>query len=371
MDKFIIYGGGKIGKSIFDFLVSEDLQKQIYAVCDQNYIEIPKENFSGTKLCGYEEVREEGLPFIIGVGGHYKNEVEGHLLQDGADYYYDFEKWMSEYYKDEELIEKQIKYYEIRIEMSGSHPVKKQRGICPFCGKKTIFVSYDADQIRENYQCIFCHISPRKRALFQIINEEVPQWRDMEIHESSPGDGTVSMFLQKECKNYTSSYYFEDGPLGDILDEGVTNQNLENMTFADESFDVFVTQDVLEHVNEPDKVFREISRVLKVGGRHIFTVPIWHRDKTVPRIKMVDGKRELTLPPIYHGNPISEGGSLLTYEWGEDLPAFIDSHTYGCTTLTQMICFPRDEKDITMGLEAGTTDSRDVRVFITTKVAEK
>ena len=44
------------------------------------------------------------------------------------------------------------------------------------------------------------------------------------------------------------------------------------MTFQNESFDLFITQDVFEHVMEPNKAFKEIERVLKPGGAHVFTV---------------------------------------------------------------------------------------------------
>ena len=44
------------------------------------------------------------------------------------------------------------------------------------------------------------------------------------------------------------------------------------MTFENESFDLFITQDVFEHVMTPNKAFKEIERVLKPGGAHVFTV---------------------------------------------------------------------------------------------------
>jgi len=51
-------------------------------------------------------------------------------------------------------------------------------------------------------------------------------------------------------------------------------ENLEALTFANESIDLHITQDVMEHVFHPSKVFKEIARTLKLGGAHIFTVPI-------------------------------------------------------------------------------------------------
>ena len=54
--------------------------------------------------------------------------------------------------------------------------------------------------------------------------------------------------------------------MGAIIYDSCTNQNLEKLTYEDESFDVVITQDVFEHINEPFQAFKEIARVLKPGG---------------------------------------------------------------------------------------------------------
>jgi ubiquinone/menaquinone biosynthesis C-methylase UbiE len=47
----------------------------------------------------------------------------------------------------------------------------------------------------------------------------------------------------------------------------------ENLPFAGESFDLIVSLWVLEHLERPDTVFREVSRVLKPGGHFVFLTP--------------------------------------------------------------------------------------------------
>ena len=64
------------------------------------------------------------------------------------------------------------------------------------------------------------------------------------------------------------SRYFDNIEYGS-LHNGVRCENLENLTFADEVFDIFITKDVFEHILAPDKAYREIWRVLKPGGVHI------------------------------------------------------------------------------------------------------
>ena len=51
---------------------------------------------------------------------------------------------------------------------------------------------------------------------------------------------------------------------------GVCCENLEHMSFGDESFDLHLTQDVFEHLFDPAAAFREIARTLRPGGAHLY-----------------------------------------------------------------------------------------------------
>ncbi len=49
--------------------------------------------------------------------------------------------------------------------------------------------------------------------------------------------------------------------------------NAEKIPFADGTFDIVVMTEVLEHVADPASVVKEVSRLLKPGGRFIITTP--------------------------------------------------------------------------------------------------
>jgi SAM-dependent methyltransferase len=50
----------------------------------------------------------------------------------------------------------------------------------------------------------------------------------------------------------------------------------ESLPFPDQSFDVVLSTQVLEHLPDPERALREAVRVLKRGGRMILTVPgVW------------------------------------------------------------------------------------------------
>jgi len=152
------------------------------------------------------------------------------------------------------------------------------------------------------------------------IETRFPDWRNLAVHESSPGDRGASTRLSRECSNYIPSHYFPGEQTGSTVGK-FRSENLEALSFEDESIDLHVTQDVLEHVFHPSRVFSEIARTLRPGGAHVFTVPMVNKHKPSKlRARLVDGGEIVNLEsPVYHGNPINDQGSLVTVDWGFDI----------------------------------------------------
>jgi ubiquinone/menaquinone biosynthesis C-methylase UbiE len=53
------------------------------------------------------------------------------------------------------------------------------------------------------------------------------------------------------------------------------NLEKENIPFDDNSFDIVYTKSFVEHFYHPEKIFKEIFRVLKPGGKVITLTPHW------------------------------------------------------------------------------------------------
>lgn len=205
----------------------------------------------------------------------------------------------------------------------------KQKGHCPCCEQEVNFIARNS-WLRDNFLCSNCKCIPRERALMLTIKREYPDWKNLHIHESSPGKRGHSSLLKQMVKHYTTSQFFPNMKLGEIV-KGFRNEDLEQQTFKDEMFDLVITSDVMEHIYEPEKAFKEIYRTLKPGGAHIFSVPLINGHKKTQRWanKGENGEPEFLFEPEWHGNPIDKKGSPVTMHWGYDIVDFIKQHTQG------------------------------------------
>src|ERR1700676_809986 len=173
-------------------------------------------------------------------------------------------------------------------------------GYCTVCDCDALF-SQTGPWLRDQYLCTRCRSIPRHRALLKVLNDHFPGWRELRIHESSPG-GPSSDKIKQQCRGYVASQFFPNIPRGQF-NGSQRSEDIEALTFGDESFDTVITQDVFEHVLRPAKAFAEIARTLKPGGAHVYTVPYYRGKKTVVRAKPngTGGVTHLRTPD-YHVN---------------------------------------------------------------------
>jgi len=211
----------------------------------------------------------------------------------------------------------------------------KTKGYCPICEDKVLFSS-TSEWFRDNLFCNRCGSIPRERALMYVVKNFFPNYKSLIIHETSPVNRGASLKLKNECVSYSASQYDPELSHGQLkCKHGFRNENLECMTFQDESFDLFVSQDVMEHIFNPEKAFKEIHRVLRPGGAHIFTVPMVNKSKKSEHWASIEKSGEILYhhKPEYHGNPVSNKGSLVTMHWGYDIAEFIQREAGMPTTI--------------------------------------
>jgi SAM-dependent methyltransferase len=197
----------------------------------------------------------------------------------------------------------------------------EHKGFCPCCDTAVLFRT-EHEWFRDSLLCPSCGSVVRERALAVVLKEMFPRLGGLSIHESSPAGREFSSRLARDAHQYIASHYFPDQPLGKVV-RGFVNQDLERQTFKDETFDIVLTLDVMEHVFHPDKAYSEIYRTLRPGGAYLHTFPIlkYQVEACKPRATLnADGSIAHLVPePAYHGNPIDEKGALVTFDYGYDI----------------------------------------------------
>ena len=213
---------------------------------------------------------------------------------------------------------------------SGVVDTARYCGHCPVCGHAGTFVKNHASA-REGFRCPSCRASLRYQAQAQALVEALsrhqarslaelaiePGFDALRIYE--PGiTGPFRAILAQRCR-YETSFFWPDVVPGTERD-GVQCQNLEALTFGDSAYDVVITSDIFEHVRRPMAGFREVHRVLRPAGVHVFTVPVSVplRPATVRRVDTSGDADVHLLEPRYHGD--GAGGRSLVYtDFGVDL----------------------------------------------------
>lgn len=236
-------------------------------------------------------------------------------------------------------------------------------GICAICGVLSRF-AYFGGSTRESYRCEDCGASMRERGLAQALIDlygtgetslsqlrEHPGFAALSIYE--PGTGGRLRAHLRTVKRYRQSCYRADLEPGEIVD-GLENQDLQQLTFDSGSFDLVITSDILEHVRKPASAFQEIKRVLRPGGRHVFTVPLQYPmpPKTTYRVDTSTEEDVPILPAVYHGD--GGGGKSLVYtDFGKETLDDLDRS--GMKTTVRFV-------------DATNTERRKVLVFVSRKL---
>jgi SAM-dependent methyltransferase len=195
---------------------------------------------------------------------------------------------------------------------------------CPVCGSLT-WITDVGRSLRESCKCMRCKSTNRQRQIGYVVCNvvaamtgrkvsslrDVARLSDFVLYNTEAGRAIHDQLTA--MKGYVCSEYFGDQyQSGDVID-GKVHQNLMNLSFNDESIDLVVSSDVFEHIPDPYKAHKEVRRVLKNKGRHIFTVPFYQtefldEDRTVIDFK---GNKVFLKEALYHGDPMRSSGALV------------------------------------------------------------
>ena len=130
--------------------------------------------------------------------------------------------------------------------------------------------------------------------------------------------GALCRYLLRTFARVTFSELWDDVAPGDFRG-GVQCQDVQQLTYPDASFDLVTSTEVFEHVPDDRRAFAEVFRVLRPGGRLVFTVPLMDAQPTLERAEIRYGRIVHLAPPEYHGDPRNPAGCLCFYHFGWDL----------------------------------------------------
>jgi len=184
---------------------------------------------------------------------------------------------------------------------------------------------------RERLICPECQLNNRQRAMIHIIKQAVLEQKK----KNNPENSEIKLYAMEQItplfswlKNNLdldcigSEYLGEDIKPGSLVNGIIPNmrhENVQDLSFDSNSLDLIVSNDVLEHVDQPHLAISEMGRILKPEGEVFISVPFYtNRQSSESRAGFVNGKLVHHLSEQYHGNPLSEKGSLVFQDYGWD-----------------------------------------------------
>ncbi|MEE4240648.1 MAG: class I SAM-dependent methyltransferase [Desulfopila sp.] len=131
------------------------------------------------------------------------------------------------------------------------------RCYCPLCSTRRLFVKLNSHEM--GVRCLTCRATTVTLSLATVLQQLVPDLSTQKIYELS-SRGPLVKFLKDHCMELTCSEYFEKVDPGSYF-KGVLCQDVQQLSFADNSFDICTSTEVFEHVPDDRKGFAEIARV--------------------------------------------------------------------------------------------------------------
>jgi SAM-dependent methyltransferase len=182
------------------------------------------------------------------------------------------------------------------------------RAECPNCNGH-LFLSLGGSPFMT--RCLTCGTNATNLSLIPVIKSHAAHSNVYMVWEMSTY-GAVLAFLKRTFHHVASSEFFSEVPSGEIVN-GTLSQDVQNLSFRDESLDLITSNQVFEHVPDDIRGYSECFRVLKKGGALIFTVPLYDYATTQQLAAIgLDGIKFFG-EPEYHDSRTDGPESALTF----------------------------------------------------------
>lgn len=310
MKKIIIFGAGQNGRNllkIFRF-------NQIEYFCDNDKNKIGKSIY-GIPIISFEYMKEISKDYDI-ILSVISEEMKDQLLQNDLAFY-NIDSLSTEYfmredvkqYIDEQIYEKYL--YDTEFEFNffdnnidnwfrEEYCSQKNEEIVKLMKKgndKEIYEYLDALYIKEPFfGDEYFNNRPGMRLIRNILKTGNYVPYNTHVLELGCGHGELLLQLMQEgfCvkgveKNSNRVTYVNSKGIDCI------NANIENVPCEDNSFDVVICQECLEHVINPIKVVKEMKRLLRGSGRVYCNVPYGKYSEDDMHVRQFDERKLYSL----------------------------------------------------------------------------
>ena len=174
---------------------------------------------------------------------------------------------------------------------------------------------------REWLICPATRLNNRTRAALHLLDSEIGLMPHEAVYTTEQVTPLYTYLAERQQRLIGSEYLGNAVPLGHLDRNGIRNEDLTCLTIPDETLDVVMSFDCLEHMPDFTAAMREMHRVLRPDGRMMWTVP-FRRDLEHNLIRASiggDGAVVHHLEPEYHGDPISSDGCLCFTHFGWEM----------------------------------------------------
>jgi len=155
---------------------------------------------------------------------------------------------------------------------------------CPCCKHQfKKFLTYGV-KAREGALCPWCLALERHRLLWKYLEDKTDIYtKPLKVLHFAPEHQFQERL--KAAKNIT--YLSCDLDMPTAMDK----QDITQLSYTDNSFDVILCNHVLEHIPDDAKAMQELYRVLKPNGWAILQTPILNKPETLEDLSITDPKK--------------------------------------------------------------------------------
>lgn len=186
---------------------------------------------------------------------------------------------------------------------------------CPLCGSGFLL---RLNRSEMGLRCVRCKGSAVHMSIGSALQNLGLELSAVDAFEMS-SRGPLVKFLERSCRSLRVSEFWSNVAPGNYY-EGIQCQNVEQLTFKDEQFNLCTSTEVFEHVADDKRGLAEIRRVLRPMGMLVFSVPLTGSESTLQRTRLVGDHIIHLEEPEYHGDVISGQGQVLAHRnYGVDI----------------------------------------------------